>query len=131
VFVIGGVTASEIRAVHDAVIGSRNAVILGGTCVTNPTRFVEELRWLPNEWTSTVLKKEHIAMRPFLLRSFRRHAAAVSAGILTISRQSGYKWRPPAATVPIVAATLVKTDVVVIGFGVVFHFVSVDADTGR
>jgi hypothetical protein len=49
VFVIGGVTASEIRAVHDAVIGSRNAVILGGTCVTNPTRFVEELRYLPNE----------------------------------------------------------------------------------
>lgn len=48
-FVIGGVTATEIRAVHDATIDSRHAVILGGTCVTNPARFVEELRWLPNE----------------------------------------------------------------------------------
>lgn len=44
VFVIGGVTRSEMRAVHEAAKKSGRDVLLGSTAVLKPAGFLSQLR---------------------------------------------------------------------------------------
>jgi hypothetical protein len=48
VFFIGGVTPSELRCVEDLRVSHADCrVVVGGTTISSPARFVDDLRYMP------------------------------------------------------------------------------------